>query len=717
MTGLSLGLGFGFSGGTPTPSPTPTPPFGAFVREAAVVSGGSWLSYSVASGNNAIYDPSSNRTYMAWLEFDYRITSGTQSFRPMIQYYDHATQLWSQAYKISDTYLPTLNSGLPDDHGQVALMLYRPGKLFAAWGSHDTAQPWAYMTTAGDLSAWTQGTNLATGLSYNRPIYWSANDHLYLFGRGLDPSKHHQWMYDFDCTSGVPVPNTTPYDIIDGTGLTGVGRWYGGNMTVSGGVIIGCGAFADGSDTWRANPIAYKFNPATRAFTNMQGTGALSAASAAVNYTQLAANGYVVADNRATSDYGNIPVILVDSTGVTHLVYTVTGGTVLKHVKFDASTGVMSSPVTIGSGVSDRYQTACPVDLGNGDIRIFYVRDTSGRNWPGVATPNGTNRGGDLLYMDRSANGTLGSEVVHKLAEWHAIDTPCPVYDGVPEFAITFAEITGDGTQDILKMWGGSRLGATVGWQRLKGDTIGDAFAARCAGTVDSTKLAALKTAIQTLVNSGQWERMVAYYAFQGITNNTADALLNIVGNTANGAVTNMTNTATQGLTGNGTSSLFNSNYTPSTGTTTIHAQMSRSYIFGSNTNGQDAGVDMGVDFSLSLARGGTDLATSRISENSFTASNTAGAGIFVDIRRGGITGYIMRQLLYRDTTKLVDQATGGPAALRATPVYVGARSGTSGLNPTSRQYFMAGIGGGLSESMVREQSAAWAVLKPVLAV
>lgn len=143
-------------------------------------------------GPQAVYAPSNNRTYVAYLGLNRDL---------FITYYDHNAASFTPASQIDDRLLDADNA-----HGSPAVTIDSNGHLHILWGAHNTAIQHLKSDAPHDISAWTAQS---IGQGTYPFIVCDTNGDLHAFYRGDDgahDTAQHQVSTDHGATwSGASV--------------------------------------------------------------------------------------------------------------------------------------------------------------------------------------------------------------------------------------------------------------------------------------------------------------------------------------------------------------------------------------------------------------------------------------------------------------------------------------------------------------------------------
>lgn len=241
-------------------------------------------------------------------------------------------------------------------------------------------------------------------------------------------------------------------------------------------------------------------------------------------------------------------------------------------------------------------------------------------------------------------------------------------------------------------------------------DADADAYIARLTGTYSAGELAAINDFFVALKTAGIYLKGDAIYLFAA--DSSSDAVLNLVSTSYTATATNMTFTARQGFTGNGTTSFIDSTFNPNTasGNYALNTGSVAAYLrlniaeeglaFGArSTSGNDTRV-----FAYPRRSSPSDQTLSILNARNTTISSTIS-----DCRRLFTTSRTASNLTtsYHDGTNL-GTSSETPDGLVARSIYFGGYNNDGTLSIVSTNEFAFGwIGGDLSSSEVADLDAA----------
>ncbi|MGD1852737.1 MAG: hypothetical protein ACFB2W_00660 [Leptolyngbyaceae cyanobacterium] len=234
-------------------------------------------------------------------------------------------------------------------------------------------------------------------------------------------------------------------------------------------------------------------------------------------------------------------------------------------------------------------------------------------------------------------------------------------------------------------------------------DPDADAFIARTNGTYSAPELAAIDAFFVRLKADSLYSKIAGLWVYALDTSN--DALLNWVSTNYTSTQTNMTFTAREGFTGNGSSSFINSNYVPSTQTNTGQTNIAVHFYTRSRSAGgfNDFGGRSGFGAPLNSIRVNTAGETSFATLNNATSP---AAGIV----SSGLTGLhtISRidnsdQIAYRNgaVEGTLSQNTNGQPTV--TMYFAGFNAGGAVSASSDGQYAMGAITEGMTGAEVSD--------------
>jgi hypothetical protein len=677
--GMGLSLGLRLQGHAAAAS-VPVDPY---VRQNFATNGSTSANYPGATGQAAVYDASTNKTWSAWEGWDIN----TLVRKVYAAVYDHATGLWSDQYVVGTVTMTN------DDHGVPCIVKMPSGRWAVFYGAHNLPMQWSITTNIGDVTAWTAQTQFAVAEGSSYPHAYVVGSTLHLFSREGTSFLYRLRRYaiTFD---GSDVP-TVAAGVIVGQFESTQGRWYQGNGIVRGTDIHMVWAQADGADTWRRHVHYGVYQTATDTWNTYGGARSdavpLAEATIVANYRLF---------THTLPNYGSIPQLAFDA--VNDLPFITfqdsANGRDAYYIRYTGS--AWSSPVSIAT-IADRYNTPSPVVYPSGAIRFWYARDTQAIGW---------GFGGDLCYRERAADGTLGSEVIFRLASGLALYPPNVVRNAHANLRITLFETTGNpSAPEQCRMWAHGDNGY-VGWQRTRGDTEAAAFLARLTTQPTAAVATALADYFQGQINSGSYFQNIVL-RWTNWASSQADMLRNMTSTSFTATLTNMTWTAKSGVQGSGTGSYMSLVFNPTTGDT-LRWNITKGvggFGYWSETAGQDGGIDMGAASTISQARTASDQAALRINQSAAATlvANTDGSGSFVTISRAAGD-----KRMYHNGVQIASNTTAADA-LDNVEMRLGNRTSTS--LPTTRVYAMARIHGPLTPQQVASDYIADAAFRAVL--
>lgn len=153
-----------------------------------------------------------------------------------------------------------------------------------------------------------------------------------------------------------------------------------------------------------------------------------------------------------------------------------------------------------------------------------------------------------------------------------------------------------------------------------------------------------------------------------------------------------------RGYAGNGTSSYLNTNFTPSTATNPHFTLNSGHFGLWSRTAGSVVELNGSVNLLLSL-NNSNSLVWRTNSGTSDTATNTDGSGDFIANRTGPLAG---ASFTYRNGAQLAPTSqTGASGIVDTQNIFIGARDVGGAASFSSRQWAMASLGAGLTDTQI----------------
>jgi len=216
------------------------------------------------------------------------------------------------------------------------------------------------------------------------------------------------------------------------------------------------------------------------------------------------------------------------------------------------------------------------------------------------------------------------------------------------------------------------------------------AFFARvtaAGGTLSATEQTAVNTLVVQMKADGTWAPMKAIYPMVGAS--AAACAQNLKSSSFTGTFTSGWTFASTGVTGNGTSTYFDTTLRPSVSLSESSAHLS----FYSRTNVNESKYDFCSDSNYAVLWFGNTFYVNLTAVGTYTATynftNTTGFYIGSRINNTNVNGY-------RNATKVINNAALG-SLLSGGNTYLGARG--TGASSTTKQYAFASIGDGLTDT------------------
>lgn len=351
--------------------------------------GSTFAWYGAATGEQALYDPVTNKTYIT-----YEGWNGTKR-TVAVMFFDHTTSAWS------DEVVASTDTMTNDDHGVPVICMDGAGYFHIFFGAHNSDQKWIKSTNARDITAWTiMPTKTGDGLAYPHPVVIGTT--LINIGRS-DIGNNKK--------TGVLYKNTTSAwgsKVIFGD-FGNDTRYYVSNTLQKSGKIHFAVTKSDYADTWRRNIYYMIYDPAADTISNNDGSHTVTAASFPINAADHDTYFKIYTHNAAGTYSGNIPAICFDDNGHPHIIFYnglttgvgyLGGGFAdidIMHMYWTGS--AWSAPAIIGH-CSQKYEDAGLTNIGNGKLQLLYMDDALG-------SPN--YRGGNIYIKTRSAAGIWGN--------------------------------------------------------------------------------------------------------------------------------------------------------------------------------------------------------------------------------------------------------------------------------------------------------------------
>lgn len=385
----------------------------SFNSESFGVHGGSWPWYEQASGFPAVYNPTTNETWISWETYDARRTERFMA----ITAYDHATKMFGDVYPVGYTSL------VDDAHGVPSLTFDGNGYGHVFGGAHGNSFPdMMHFKTArpNDLTEWEQQPDIVGTYTYPHPCV--VGDEMWLSMRNQFPGNFPLDMFRGVIDSDGEVTWDAPFRFID---FGSDSRVYNFRNEVHGTEVHMAITKADASDSERRGVYFVRFDTATKQARNLAGT--FSTGTFPLDLATMDANfrlATTAAGEFAVFDFVWEP----GSPGRMHLVYG--DGPSWKYVNF--TSGVPSATATIA--VRDYRDAGALSRRADGALEFLYGKDPDSL-WP---------RYGDIYRIVRSPAGVWGSDELIRRATAKALGAPHAVKDAHPDLRFVYAEIGQD---------------------------------------------------------------------------------------------------------------------------------------------------------------------------------------------------------------------------------------------------------------------------------
>ncbi len=308
----------------------PPPPEPFYAGDLMITSG-----WNAVFGPQALYHAAHDKTYVAW-----QMVGASGGKGVHIAYYDHATDLWSDRYRVGNFSLAD------DDHGSPALGIDSDGYIYVFFGSHLSSQLWSISTNANDITEWTQQAALTSNdVTYPKVNIISST--LYLMNRDTDlgASKYPLQIRSGTISAGAVTLGAKKILIDWGADS----RFYQGAAHTIGTDLHFIATLATFLDATRKGVYYFRYNTTTGAVTNYNASFSVASGSQPVTLAQSNTNCRIF--DHGSND-GDVPVLEFDTNGDAHVLFAVgqngvTPTYLIKHMYL--SGGVWSTPITVTS--------------------------------------------------------------------------------------------------------------------------------------------------------------------------------------------------------------------------------------------------------------------------------------------------------------------------------------------------------------------------------
>lgn len=270
-----------------------------------------------ALGPCAKYFSAINKTVVVWYMVGDSGEKGVQ-----VAAYDHATQSWSERYKVG-----TFTGLVNDDHGQPAIVQDADGYFYVFYGSHDSWQRWSVSNVPNDISGWTQQASITGEQTYPRPVLVGSTIYLILrddtTATGTPGSG---WALKLAVRTATPSGGNASFSGF--TQLVTFGpdtRVYGCIPQVVGTEIHVMCTRANAIDNARRDVYYFVYDTVTGAVKNHDSSFSVAPSSLPVNLSTANAN-YRLYTHTSPSK-GDIPSLCFDSNGDPHALFLDNNGT------------------------------------------------------------------------------------------------------------------------------------------------------------------------------------------------------------------------------------------------------------------------------------------------------------------------------------------------------------------------------------------------------
>lgn len=373
----------------------------AFTRTVGTVG---W--YAAATQPPALYNPSTNETYVAYTVVSLGDDSGLFCH---IRAYNHTTKEWGDAYSVGRRHNIS-----DDNHGVPSMAINGDGRIVVFWGGHNTDLYMAVSTNVGDISQWEEHKTLSGSYTYPHPFTLADGSVGVLlrtreFPGATFPTGAYPCAYRNITFSGA---NATVGSEVDVGNMGDDSRWYmGSTYRRTGDKIHQVCSRANYSDTYRKNVYYMVHDPVAETTSNARGTVTHAWPIEEADLVDFV----IYTHDSSSSITGNIPFMVFDTSGRKHITYNVgaasgAGGTYdlsdqeFFHLIVSADGATVSTGVKITDG-DQRYETVTMTPRSDGSVALYYPSesDVRGGDLMRRVVPNGG------TSSDMSAEESLAS--------------------------------------------------------------------------------------------------------------------------------------------------------------------------------------------------------------------------------------------------------------------------------------------------------------------
>lgn len=392
----------------------------------------SW--YAGATQFNAVYDATSDKTFIAFQSF-YIPTS--KRFCRVIAY-NHTTKKFGEAYALDISPI-----GADDDHDVSSIAINGDGRLVVSWGNHNGNFKLAVSTNARDESSWTIASDLVGAYTYPHLVRLANGSVSVFIRKQVAPGTPYAAGASILVTRNITFSGAaaTIGSEVEVGNLGNDSRWYQGHayMRPDGFIHQVCtrSNYADG---YRKNIYYYKIDVANQQLINFDGS---VTRSWPVSGADMESYFKVWSSDPSTSLTGNIPPLAFDAAGRAHTVAhegpTTGGGSSSvsdQDIKYlIGESGVFSAAVNVAV-TTQRYNSSQVVPQAGGVMRLYWTED--------MRTEKA--RGGSIRYRDLPSGGAATDfgpaiTVMEQSASRPSLDGVAVVLDGKSDLRAIWQEI------------------------------------------------------------------------------------------------------------------------------------------------------------------------------------------------------------------------------------------------------------------------------------
>ncbi len=395
----------------------------------------------------AFYDAGLNRTFVAWEAWN-----GGRA--QQVTALDHSTGYFSDIEGMGRSFL------VDDEHGNPTIVLDHENHLHCFYGAHgnltpepkgmkhsSTRWPWGGAELGG--SKWAQRADIAGEFTYPHAVMAGSGLHLFMRGYISATADYPLVLYKTSALADGVATWGAEQTIVD---FGADSRVYQGQAILVGTDIHFVVTKSPGVDSIRQHVYYFRYDTATGALTNHDGSFSTASGSLPVDLTSANSNYRIFTHSGSNGCY--VPVLAFDTNGDPFVAFSDGTGTSLDIKVMKRSSGTWGSPET-AANTDLRFNDYALGPLPGGEMELFWTAD------PGAAW--GDN--GDIMRKVRSAAGVWGSAETILAATTRSLGQLNVVRNAHANARVTFCEnapnaldATAAAAQGRVYLWGAQGL-------------------------------------------------------------------------------------------------------------------------------------------------------------------------------------------------------------------------------------------------------------------